>query len=93
VLLIDTARVLAQLARDMKTDTWRDLIERTAMRWSGQIEYGGRDRLRSYLVSWFENEKRGTFKNGDEEPSKPKKVLTEKEQDDLDRYNAFEGFK
>jgi hypothetical protein len=62
IALIDTARVLAQLAEKMKKEEWVDLIERCARRFSGNIEWGGKDKLRASLVNWFENEKRGTFK-------------------------------
>jgi len=92
IALIDTARVLAQLAEKMKKEEWVDLIERCARRFSGNIEWGGKDKLRASLVNWFENEARGTFKP-QEEPEPPKKVLTPEDLENVRRYNEFEGFK
>jgi len=92
ISLIDTARVLAQLADKMTAEVWQNLIHRCARRFSGNIEWGGKDKLRASLVNWFENEARGTFKP-QEEPEPPKKVLTPEEKENLRRYHEFEGFK
>jgi hypothetical protein len=60
ISIISTSQALRPLAE--KIENWENLIERAARRWSGHIMWGGRDRLRAYLVNWFENEVSGAFK-------------------------------
>jgi hypothetical protein len=81
ISIISTSQALRPLAE--KIENWENLIERVARRWSGHIMWGGRDRLRANLVTWFENEINGTFKPTKENESNGEMPYTVRLEDDI----------